>query len=295
MDAQNTHVAAAIFERHWPLSAVTVGPVLQGYGGGIVGVIEADQGRFVYKRTPAEVPHVNEQSTFILDFLAERSYAHAPKVLHANRGTRTSAVDGATITVMEYVAGTPPEPTPENYAQLAEILAALNSIKDYPFECPITLEAIRPGFERMAQRLERAVDRKHFVEFAERLVDIDTLPRSLIHFDMNLHNTIRRPDGMLVAVDWDEAGMGARVLDPGHFLISSFVSEDLEFDAEAARAFYGTYLSRVSLRDGEIRAIFDASVFHALRSVVWSNAERRWQRIVWAAEHKDELTSAVCG
>ena len=79
----------------------------------------------------------------------------------------------------------------------------------------------------MIAALRSSADRDKFIEVAEALPDLDALPEALIHFEMSLGNTIQRPDGTIVAVDWDEAGMGARVLDPGYFLISAFVSEDL--------------------------------------------------------------------
>lgn len=273
----------------WPLSSVALGPVLEGFGGGVVQVIETKQGRFVCKRAG----HLSERSTLVLDFLAERSFAHAPRVVHTDAGTRTLRNEGATFLVMEHIDGAVPTPTAGKHAKLAAILAHLNSIDDYPVPAPITVDAIRPAFHQISRRLERPADRARFAEVANSLGDIDRLPRSLIHFESSLGNTIERPDGSLVLVDWDEAGTGARVLDAGKPLISAFISEDLRFDVAGARAFYDAYQARLTLSAEERDAMFDASLFHALRSVAWADPEIRWRRIEWAIEHRHEIMSAV--
>lgn len=293
MTTSDQPVTPEVFMRNWPLSEVTLGPVLEGYGGGTVGVVHAKQGRFVYKRTPASVPHVNERSAFVLDFLADRGSSHAPRLVHTKDGTRTLEVAGASIMLMEHIEGGRPGPTPTTYTKLGAMLAELNSIDDYPFDAPVTVDAIRPDFASMARRLQREADQDRFVELAASLGDIDSLPRSLIHFDMNLANVVERPDGMLVAVDWDEAGIGARILDPAHFLISSFVTEEPGFDVERADAFYRSYGADLTLTDGELAAMLDAAIFHALRSVVWADTERRWQRIQWAVERRHEVMSMI--
>jgi YD repeat-containing protein len=110
---------------------------------------------------------------------------------------------------------------------------------------------------------------------------------------MGLGDAIQKADGTIVAVDWDEAGMGTRVFDPGGSLISGFLSEDLAFDEDGARAFYEGYRSRVHLSDTETVAVFDASLFHALRAVRWANPEARLRRIMWAIEHRARLESVL--
>jgi Ser/Thr protein kinase RdoA (MazF antagonist) len=90
------------------------------------------------------------------------------------------------------------------------------------------------------------------------------------------------------------AGLGARVFDPGGGLILGFLSEDLAFDEDGARAFYEGYRSRVHLSDAETAAVFDASLFHALRYVRWGNPEARLRRIRWAIEHRARLESVLC-
>ena len=99
---------------------------------------------------------------------------------------------------------------------------------------------------------------------------------------------ITEPDGTIVFLDWDEAGKGATVLDPGYMLINGFVSEDLEFDKENAQIFYDSYLTTHSLSEIEKERLFDASLFHALRYIEYSS-EKRWKRIKWAIENRKKL------
>ena len=76
-------------------------------------------------------------------------------------------------------------------------------------------------------------------------------------------------------------------------LISAFVSEDLVFDGDGARAFYEGYRSRMHLSDAENAILFDASLFHALRYLVWANPEVRLRRIRWAIAHRARLESVL--
>src|SRR5262249_16529810 len=147
---------------------------------------------------------------------------------------------------------------------------------------------IRPHFPGQAMQLPEHM-REGFLSLTTALSDLDALPSSLIHFEANLKHAIQKPEGTIILLDWDEAGRGATVLDPLYHLISYFVSEDLMFDANLARAFYSTYLSKHPLSAQELNHLFDASLFHALRYLIWGDTEKRWKRVQWAVEHRELL------
>jgi YD repeat-containing protein len=292
MSAAGSSVTREVIENNWRLTGVRLGETLRIFDGRVTGILESDQGRFVYKLIPGP-PENSEPGARVLEFLEQRSFGHAPKLLRAQQGQRTVAVDRASLTVMEYVEGSEPAPTPANYRQLGRIMGELNCIAEFPLACPITLNAVRPAWPELAAYLKSQADRDEFIDVASGLPDLDALPKALIHFGMDLGDAIQRPDGTIVAVDWDAAGMGTRVFDPGGGLISGFLTEDLAFDEDGAREFYAGYRSRVQLSDAETAAVFDASLFYALRYVRWANPEVRLRRIRWAIEHRARLESVL--
>jgi Ser/Thr protein kinase RdoA (MazF antagonist) len=289
---------ARIFESYWPISSVRLGEKLPGYEGRSVGVIDSDQGRFVYKLIPWRAGHDGEdinRSAYVLDFLEERNVHVAPHVLHAKSGERTVEVGQSTLMLIEHIEGDRPVPTAKNYRRLGQLVGQLNAITDYPNRCPITLEGVRIELrEKTASRLGSA-SRREFVDLATQLAIPDSLPDSLIHTELNLANAIQRPDATIIGVDWDEAGTGPRVYDPAAPLISVFASEDLRFDETGAKAFYEGYGERVQLSKHERNGLFDVALLIAMRYVSWGDSKTRWRRVQWAIKHKDRLLSAVFG
>lgn len=286
--------AGDVLERDYPLTGVTVSQPARGLEGRATGALEADQGRFIYKLHLAIGNRGWEGAAATLDFLREQGFEHAPTLLRTRQGAMTSQVGDRVMIVMERIEGETPRPSPTTYRQLGEIAGKLNRLTDYPHDCPVTLAGARREFPALAERLRDPADREEYLSLAAGLPDLDGLPRGLIHFDLTLGNTIQRPDGVIVALDWDEAGTGPRVFDASKPLISSFVSEtDLVFAVEEARAYYEGYASQIRLTETEREALVDAALFHALRYIVWGDPEARWQRIKWAAAHRQELAAAV--
>ncbi len=118
-------------------------------------------------------------------------------------------------------------------------------------------------------------------------------PRVLIHGELNPANSILAPDGRLTVVDWDAAGTGPWALEPGYPLITTFLSEDLVFDARSAAAFYGAWAGPQGIDAERRELIFTAALLHALRSLSFAEPGRRWRRIQHALAHKAELLSAM--
>lgn len=286
--------AGDVLERDYPLTGVTVSQPTRGLEGRATGELDADQGRFIYKLHPATDNQGSDADAWTLEFLREQGFEHAPRLLRTRQGAMTSQVGDRVMMVMERIEGETPRPSPTTYRQLGEIAGKLNRLTDYPHDCPVTLAGASREFPALAERLRDPVDREEYMSLAASLRDLDALPRGLIHFDLTLGNTIQRSDGVIVALDWDEAGTGPRIFDASKPLISSFVSEtDLVFAVQEARAFYEGYASQIRLTGSEREALVDAALFHALRYIVWGDPEARWQRIKWAVAHRRELLAVI--
>lgn len=279
------------FERGYKLADVALVESGARLGGKLIGVLHSDRGSFVYKFAPGQPWTL--RGALVLDYLRDKGFEHSPRLLHTREGGQVLRLDGGEVMVMERVEGDRPPPTSRNYRQLGEIVGRLNRFTDCPVDCAVVQSLVMVELEVIAERLGPYVDRDRFRTYVRGLTDFATLPQTLIHFEMGVANTVLRPDGVIVGVDWDEAGVGPRILDPGYFLISAFVSEGLAFDHQAACAFYEGYASQIAMSRAEREALFDASLYHALRYIVSGNTAARWRRIVWADEHRKELMAAV--
>jgi hypothetical protein len=92
MSAAGRSVTREAIENTWPVTGARLGEVIRVFDGRVTGVLDSDQGRFVYKLIPGP-PEDSERAARVLDFLQQRSFAYAPKLLHTQQGQRTLAVD----------------------------------------------------------------------------------------------------------------------------------------------------------------------------------------------------------
>ncbi len=156
---------------------------------------------------------------------------------------------------MEYIEGEKAERTTDNWRAIGKIAAQLHKIKDYPYETAFVFESERQNFPDIARQLPFGDE---WLKIAQNLSDLSGLPKALIHTDIGLNNVMQRADGTLVVIDWDDVGVGTRILDLGFPLICHFVTEDLVFEQEKAIAFYDSYTAEQRLTEEEKRGLFDA-------------------------------------
>jgi len=145
----------------------------------------------------------------------------------------------------------------------------------------------------LTRKADRYPFRDDFLRLVSTLDVLADLPTRLIHGEINHANALVTAEGRIFLLDWDQAGTGPWALEPGYPLITTFLSEDLRFDAPSATAFYGSWMngSPVSARHKEL--IFTAAILHALRYLEFGDHSRRWARIQHALAHRDELLTAL--
>jgi len=108
--------------------------------------------------------------------------------------------------------------------------------------------------DRLLDETDPETDLGAFVTHALASVPpLDALPHCLIHGDLFPDNIIRRPDGTLVAIDFEEACHGPRVFDLGMTLVGFDRVGGLT--PETARALLVGYGSQRPLSDAELRAL----------------------------------------
>lgn len=280
-----------IFENFWPLTDVKIGRILQKSGERMVCEISAKEGEFVFKiADPSKIEERIINDTFAFDFLRDKNFSHIPKLIKTNEGKNYYKHEGKFVYVMERVEGEPPERTVENWKQLGEIAAKLHDISGYPYKTLFTIQSEIPKFEETANKFSFG---KEYMEIVNRLPKFEGLSQTLIHTDIGPHNAIEKPDGLIVLVDWDDAGVGTTILDLGFPLICHFVTEDLIFEKEKAKAFYDAYFAKRNMPDSERSLIFDAGLFFALMYVPYGNTEKHWKRIKFTVANRELISSVL--
>jgi Ser/Thr protein kinase RdoA (MazF antagonist) len=282
----NTHFIA----EQWPLTGVKLGAIICQFDTRVVRVVDANEGRFVVKTTNQwRDEHDAAIHLAVFDFLGQHAFAHVPELLRTRSNQPYSRLSNQYAYILEYIDGKMPHPTELNSFHFGTILGKLHTFVDYPYPYLFSYQEVRPEFDHLVQALPFA---GAYAAYVQGLPDFDTLPRTLIHGEV-IGNTLQKEDGTLIILDWDEAGVGPRVYDLGHPLIGTFVTEELQLQEALIHAFYRGYFSQITLPDREIRHIFDAALFYALRYIVYGDTQKRWRRIRWAAGHRDEIMSIV--
>lgn len=280
-----------IFENFWLLTDVKIGKVLQKSGERVVCELSANEGNFVFKvADQSKTEEKIKRDIFAFDFLKAKNFQNIPALLKTKEGNGYKKLNNHFVYVMERIHGEAPDRTPKNWARLGEIAAKLHNISDYPYRTLFTVESEMPKFVETAAKLSFA---KEYMGFVDSLPNFSGLSMSLIHTDIGPHNAIQRPDGVIVLTDWDDAGVGTTILDLGFPLICHFVTHELNFEKEKASAFYNAYFSKRSLPDKERALIFDAGLFFALMYIPYGDTEKHWQRIKFAVENKELLSSVL--
>jgi Ser/Thr protein kinase RdoA (MazF antagonist) len=280
---------ASFLEEVWPLRRVRLGAQQKAVAGiRAVRRVETQEGSYVYKVADEwATPEVLRRSTKAFELIREQGFWRIPALLKTRQGGYWAEYCGQYVYMLECVEGSNPEPSALTYEKLGEITAELHEVAGYPYAADF-----RPGpiiakdLRTIAEGLSFGAD---YQELVESLPSFDNLPQALIHTDVGPHNSIERVDGELVLVDWDGVGVGTRVLDVAFPLIQQFISEDCEYNAEWAKAFYGVYRANITMTTEELDHVFPAALFIALMYIIYGNTAKRWKRIGWALANREML------
>jgi len=297
-DNVQTTFLSTLVERHWGLEHVVPNQILQRYGNRTVLSIQSDQGNFVVKAYRDEsalglnrpVTTEIDQRLGIYEYLAGQDFGRAPSLLVTSTGNRFVRSGGATVFILKYIEGTRPSATPESWAELGLMATQLNTYTDFPISYGIPVAGTIAELMRKAERYSFGNEYVRLVSTLEILAD---QPARLIHGEINTANSVLSSDGQIFLIDWDQAGMGPWVLEPGYPLITTFLSDDLVFDARAAAAFYGSWTAGETMTAERRDLVFTAALLHALRYLEFGDPIRRWARIQFALAQKDELLSVL--
>jgi Ser/Thr protein kinase RdoA (MazF antagonist) len=279
---------------HWPLQDVTIGKTIYANATRSIVQIDAREGVFAVKIDTEPVPADQALKTLsVFSYLSAQKFPHIPSLLPASDGSPAVYSDQSSMTIMEYIDGGYPEPSSASWRQLGSVCAKLNSLTDFAHPYCVPVQGV---IRELTEQAEEHPAKAEFLQFIDLLRPLQNYPQQgLIHGEINLRNSMRRQNGELVLIDWDECGTGATILDAGYPLFIIFLSEDLVFHADWAASFYHAYYSDNPPGKVERDLLFRSGLLHALRYMRFYNSEKRWQRACYAAVHYDELLTAIFG
>ena len=230
-----------------------------------------------------------QRHTAIFRFLQNRHFDHAPQLLLTKADQSAQPTSGQYAYVLSYHSGRHPKLTPQVCKRLGVLTAHLHRLTDYPHPYLFRVADVVPEMMTQAQDQPFAAEYRRLVQ---TLPNFELFPTTLIHGEI-LGNFIQQPDGAICILDWDEAGIGTRILDLGHPLLTVFTTEDLEVDKDGAKAFYRGYFSQAELTSIELDHVFEAGLFYALRYIIYGDIAKRWRRIQFALAHRDDLVTLI--
>ena len=275
-----------IFERYWPLTGVVLGERLDASTSPRpVGIIHAEEGDYVFKVADqrSDWRHAMEA----LDYLPAHGFTQVPRLLKTKQSDTYQNLGDDRICIMEFVDGNTPSRNAESCAKLGRLMASLHIVEGYPYSATfIPSEVIEDELPTLV------VDKpfqEEYLKLVESLPSFEDLPQAVIHTDLSFGNVIERADGELVMIDFDDIGIGARVIDLAYPLILSFVTSDCVYREDNARAFFSAYRSEIELSDHEVELIFPGALFFTLMYVIYDDIDANWRRIQWAVANRSLL------
>lgn len=280
--------SAATIQDIWPLTGVSIKARYSSFPTRVVGRLHTDQGDFAIKAdSNPNVPWNDD--LYVLDYLADRNFPHAPGLVRTRGGERVARLETATACVLEYIPYKADEALGSAFAwsRLGEVSALLNAHRDFPVSYTVPVPTALRDLSTRVEGWSLAPEYRTVLRRVGRLAEVPA--DRLIHGEINCANTARRKDGTVVLLDWDQAGSGPAPLEYGYPLIHIFVSvEDHQLDEPSAEAFYTAYRACGGVVEPNLA--FDAALFHACR-YMWfgGEVERRWERIAHALRHEDDI------
>jgi Ser/Thr protein kinase RdoA (MazF antagonist) len=290
-------VTKEFIERNWPLTEAMIEQMPKQGMAGHVGIVNAKEGKYTYKIAGHWKTAENlNRDLSAYEFLNQKNFPYISRLLNAKENKRFIQVDDKLIYLIEYIEGTHPTSNPETYSELGTIAAELHSIQGFPFESHYRpVAAIPQQIERISQG--NFIFKEDFIQVINSIKPFDEQGLTMvpIHTEITPGNVIQKPDGSIVAIDWDEVGIGPAVLDLGVGLINHMVTEDLEIKEDWGKAYYSAYFALRPMTDNEKEYIWEAALYWACLWVTYGNPEKRWKRILWAIENKDKITALYTG
>lgn len=196
--------------------------------------LESPAGEKLAVKIDTAVESATIWGAYTQDWVAGRASGLAPTIRKTKAAALAVRFDGGRIVVSDWISGTSPR-APEDWWQVGAALARLHQIE-------LTDRSFGVPFAAAVHELMRDFAGDPWTVAAEpliaRIAGLPLTPLAIIHGEPAASNLKITAAGATL-LDWDQAGVGAVVLDLGFPLIHEFVSPDLGFRGRSRGVLLG--------------------------------------------------------
>lgn len=184
-------------------------------------------------RTDRLPDHAESQIATLL-YLEEVGFA-APRIIRNRSGATSTLTASGILVALSFMEGPCLGFDLPSMESLGEVLGRLHALHvtagsgnglrvprstfSPEFRVPPALQRLESFANRVPAAWRKAYD--GFKDTLEKSTALESLPLTLVHSDPFPENAIRRLDGTVVLLDWDDAGLGQAAIDLGHALATS--------------------------------------------------------------------------
>lgn len=284
-----------LIERHYGAEGVALQPLVSESGKRIYRVGRTNGPPWVLRISEAMSNNAAVQDVATtLRFLEAQAYPAERIVRSVDQEHIVTTSDGWQLLMTTFIEGREGRATDYSPATLRLLgtrlgqLHALSLAPEHPLAASLPLAEMRPAPEiswafgqlasvaaKVPSKLQPAYDR---VTAALHSIDpCEDLPQVLIHNDCHPGNSVYTPDGEVMLLDWEGAGLGPAVLDVGFLLISCDTESPWTLppppDPARVTAIIDGYCHYHRLTTAELERLPDAMRFRSLVFGAWSMAE----------------------
>ncbi len=185
----------------------------------------------------------------------------APALLRTTDGMRYVQKGGYWFYLTEFLEGSHLEETVEDEKKLGSLLRKVHSFSGYPYDSHLNEDK-----SRFYDWFSDKEFKEEFDQILDGIPDFACYDRCFIHTDVGPHNSIKMPDGRIMLIDLDDAGIGSRYLDLGWPFIMQFVefdhdTEEMNYRFDLAAAFLDGYYGEGEIDRKEYDLLWQGAVY----------------------------------
>lgn len=210
----------SFIESNWDLENVKV-QVMQKNGEREVYLANSGEDSFVLKIFHSEqAKNSIMRYTDVLAFLTQSEVKYAPKIFKTLNGSYVAYKQDSPAYLMEYIKGNEIVENEDDEYRLGALLAQLHKLESCPIYSDVDTSRCTAA---MLTRFGEYSFKAEYDNVVKSLPDFSVLKQSFIHTDVRPKNAIKRNNGEICLIDFDEAGIGSTYIDLGYPLITQFV------------------------------------------------------------------------
>ncbi len=260
--------------------------------------IGTDSGRFILKGFPREIPETTVISNIRAHLFLGNEKGLAPRLFPLRTGEYHIEEMGYRFYLMEFIRGRQMRETAEDEYRLGKAAREMHALRRFGLKSPVD-QSKRRFYEWFRDRPFV----REFDAILDRLPDFEQLDQCFVHSDLGPHNAILTPEGKVVLIDLDDAGLGSRYLDLGWPFIMQFVdfdhdTEEMNYRFDLAESFLRGYYGEAGVTREEYDLLFyGAEQMHIsyMRTYGPYAVDSLWKILNYGISRKEDLWRLLKG